>query len=906
MEQLILNTKIEIPPLRGDIITRERLLNLISENSDQNVILVSAAAGFGKTTVLSQWANRSQKPVVWFSIDNNDNDVSCFYSYFIKALQKWKPGLAKTALSLLQVPQPPQIESVLILLINEIQDQKDEITLILDDFHLISSPRINQLMVFLIDHQPENFHLIISSRSDPNLPFARWRSQNRLVEIRAADLSFTIEESDSLFNTMLKLGLGSDDISRLGDRTEGWVTGLQLAALSLQSIKDREGFIKQFHGDNRYVVDYLLEEVFNQQPDDVQMFLLQTSILDRLSGPLCDYLTEGQKSAELLEVLEKQNMFIFPIDVEKNWYRYHQLFKDVLTQRLQHLPGIDEKFTALNQRAGEWYASNGFNDEAIDHYLNAAEFESAADLLENTAEIKWLCGQQIKLLSWFEKFPREYISQHPHLGAFFARELFMNGRGEESEEVLNRAEQNLGVLKESYVTTASGLQLTKDDLRGRILVVRSVMSSYQGDFTGVILYAGDALELLNKGDLRWRNIATITYALANSWAGFGNFSRAKKAFQEAQQLSAKIEDVYLYIFCGICIAAAEMLQGECHNAVKSYTGLLEEAQKKGLTNSGIVGAIQAALASIYCELNEIDKGLSYLEKGIELAEQGHDALMLASARLNKLRVLIYTGAYTQAMKLVEEMESSPQASFYPPWMKHVLYAIPPWLWMKMGNPEPAANWAEKLGFPAQNDISMRREQEYVILARILIAQKEWEKTAKLLDYLVKDAEKGNRFLRLTELRILTAISHYFQDEIDLAVKDLYVALSFGERNGLFMAFAHEGEPMAELLDVILTEKTENKKGDYPEVSEKYLRSLIEAIKEGTNKFREYVLEEPLSQREQEVLEYIASGLSNKQIADTLFVSLNTIRTHTKKINSKLGVHSRTQAIAKAKDLGLIQ
>jgi LuxR family maltose regulon positive regulatory protein len=889
MDKPILNTKIEIPPLRGDIVNRE-----------------SAAAGFGKTTLLSQWASTRKKPVVWFSIDDNDNDVSCFYSYFIRALQKWRPLLGKTAFNLLQVPQPPPMESILILLINEIQKIKDEITLIIDDYHLILSQRINQLMIFLIEHLPQNMHLIISSRSDPNLPLGRWRSQNKVTEVRAADLSFIYEESDFLLNKVLELGLTSEDIFRLESRTEGWVTGLQLAALSLKNYKDREDFIKQFHGDNRYVVDYLLEEVFNQQPDAIQKFLLHTAVLDRLSGPLCDFLTEGRNSGDLLEVLEKQNMFIFPIDVERKWYRYHQLFKDVLTQKLKHLPGIDEKYTALNQKAGQWFENHGFNDEAIDHFLEAADFENAAELLEITAEIKWLCGQQIKLLGWFEKFPREYISQHPHLGTFFARELFMNGRGEEADELLNRAEQKLGSLKESFVITASGLQLTKDELRGRILVVRSVMSSYRGDFTGVVLSAGDALELLNKEDLRWRNIAAITYGLANSWAGFGNFSRAKRAFQEAQHLSKKIEDVYLYIFCGICIAAAEMLQGECKKAVKTYSGLLEEAEKKGLKNSGIVGAIQAALGGIYCELNELEKGISYLETGIDLAEQGHDALMLASARLNQLRVLIYVEAYTKAMKLVEQMETSQHASFYPPWMKHVLTAIRPWLSMKLGNLKQAAKWAEGLGFPDQDQITMRTEQEHVILARILIAQNETDKVRQLLDYLFDDAQKGNRFLRIVELHILSAINHYFQDDIKSAAKELYTALIFAEPRGLFRIFVYEGETVAELIEVILDEKINSKSDPYPKVSDIYLNNMVKEIREEKHKSDKSKLEEPLSDRELQVLEYISTGLTNNQIADKLFVSLNTIRTHTKKINSKLVVHSRTQAVAKAKELGLIQ
>jgi LuxR family maltose regulon positive regulatory protein len=905
MEQPILNTKIEIPPLGGDIITRERLIRQINENSDQKVLLISAAAGFGKTTLLSQWAKQKLKPVAWFSIDENDNDVSCFFNYIIRALQKWKPAIGKTALNLLQVPQPPQVESILIILLNEIHQQHDKVTLILDDFHLISSARINQLMNFLIDHLPPMMQIIMSSRSDPNLPLARWISQNRLVEIRAAELSFTSEESDVLFNKTLGLGLTSEDIERLKSRTEGWVTGLQLAALSLKGYADRNGFIKQFHGDNRYIVDYLIEEVLHHQPEEVQTFLLQTAILNRLNGSLCDMVTDRQNSVGLLEQLEKQNMFMFPMDEGREWYRYHQLFKDVLIHRLQHNSDIEDKLNELNQKAGEWYANHGFNDEAIDHFLNAKNYLRAAELLEITAEVKWLCGQQIKLLRWFKRFPQAYIIANPLLGTFFARELFMHGHGDEAEQILNQAEKNLVTFKNKQIVTCTGLKLTSEELRGRILVVRAVTSSYRGNFTGVILYAGEALELLHEKDLRWRNIAEITYALANSWAGFGNLTLAKKAFIEAQQSSEKIGDIYLYIFCGICIAASEVLQGESKKAVKTYSELLFKAEKLGMTNSGIVGAIYTALGSLYCELNEVKNGEKFLEKGLQLAKQGHDILMLASAQLNQLRFLFYTNSIQRALKLVDEMSASPQASLYPPWMKHVLSALSPWLWIKSGKLKQAIDWAKELGFPKQDEISMRHETEYVVLVRILIVQNEFDKAEQLIEYLMIDAQKGARFLTITELHVLKAIARYGQEDIKSAVKELSTALSFGESRGLFMFFVYEGELIAELIEVILDEIMENKTSLYPNISETYLKNLLMVIRTKRVKSYENKLEEPLSEREQEVMIYIAEGLTNNQIAEKLFISLNTVRTHTKKIYSKLGVHSRTQAIAKAKDIGLI-
>jgi LuxR family maltose regulon positive regulatory protein len=432
------------------------------------------------------------------------------------------------------------------------------------------------------------------------------------------------------------------------------------------------------------------------------------------------------------------------------------------------------------------------------------------------------------------------------------------------------------------------------------------MSSYRGNFTGVILYAGEALELLNKEDFRWRNIAEITYALANSWAGFGNFTIARQAFQKAQQSSEKIEDVYLYIFSGMCIAATEVLQGECHKAVETYSRLIDEAEKKGMANSGILGSIYAALGSIYCEMNDIEKGRSLLKKGKQVAELGHDALMLAATRLNEIRLHFYTQDLSQVLKVLNEMESIPHSSFYPPWIRHVLSAIRPWIWMRTGHQKKAEEWAIKLGFPAQDDMSMRREIEYTVLARFLIAQRDTNKAGKLLGYLMIDAQKGDRLFKIVELKILKSINLYFQDKIKPSVEELYSALSFAEPRGLFRVFVYEGELLAELIEVILDEKSNSKKDPYPDVSELYLKNLIETIREDKQKSGTSYLEEALSERELEVLQYIADGLTNKQIADKLFVSLNTIRTHTKKMNSKLGVHSRTQAVARAKELGLIE
>ena len=532
----LLATKLYIPPVRRGLVARPRLIERLNaglwarDAFSRALTLVSAPAGFGKTTLVSEWVHEvgahGDAPldgavpsigVAWLSLDEGDNDLARFLGYLIAALRTVDAGLGKGVLSALQSPQPPPAEAVLISLINEVvalpdtpEAKQRNIILVLDDYHLIDAQPIHDALTFLLEHLPPRLHLVIASREDPRLPLARLRARRQLIELRASDLRFSSAEIAEFLNQVMGLDLSAEDISALEGRTEGWITGLHLAAISMQGRHDVSGFINSFTGSHRYVLDYLLEEVLEGQPESVQTFLLQTAILDRLTGPLCDAVrfgsaeppsssTEnavrfgfaeppaGQDNGQAtLEMLERANLFIVPLDQERRWYRYHHLFSDLLRRRLdQSLP--DSK-PGLHRRASAWYEQNGFADEAIDHALRAADFERTARLIEEHVDAIWQSGEHTKLWRWLEALPAELLCSRPHLCVFYAWNLYVRGRLDAAERSLQAAEQALDA------GTDLGEQGQAPDpdrkqVRGRIAVIRALLAFFRGDVPAIIQHA---------------------------------------------------------------------------------------------------------------------------------------------------------------------------------------------------------------------------------------------------------------------------------------------------------------------------------------------------------------------------------------------------------------------------------
>ncbi|UCE42155.1 MAG: hypothetical protein JSV17_04065 [Candidatus Aminicenantes bacterium] len=904
----LLKTKLAIPPLRADLVSRPRLLKKLNEGANKKLFLLSAPPGFGKTTLLSEWIHKKKLPAAWFSIDERDNDPISFLTYMIAALQTLDKNWGQPALELIQSPQLPSSESTIITLINSLTPILKNVVLVLDDYHLIQSKSIHDMLGLFLDVLPEKMHLILATRSDPPLPISRIRTQNQLTELRTKDLSFTSEETTQYLKDKLNVDLSIEDIALLESRTEGWITGLQLAALSMKGRKDLSSFVAKFSGDNRYIVDYLMEEVLHRQPENIQNFLRQTSILDPLSGSLCDAVTKQKNGQQMLNMLEKSNLFIFSLDNERKWFRYHRLFADSLNQRLQHKN--KEVISELHRRACDWYDKHGMKFEAVDHALAAHDYDRAAFLLEEMAETVWDRGQQVKLAQWFGHLPERLISKRPQLCVFYARSLIMSGRQKKAEQCLTSAEQILESSSEEVVEilpdgTRFQHVFNREEMLGKISAVRALMAMYQGDVANVIEHSYHALVLLSEENLTWRGVVETMLGMAHGWAGDGNMLKAEKAFSSAISIIEKAGNTSFYLFAGLALAGIYAYLGRLQKAENLCRQLLTTADDTGMSKTGNAASLHSILGGILCERNDLESGIPMIKKGLELAKLSHDLIALQGIRLNWIRVLIMSKEFPRALRFIDEIIKDGKKMDIPPWMGHVVAAYQARIWLELGHTDLLLQWTDERGISTKDKLSCRIEPEHVVLARILITLDRPEEADRFLKRQIKNAQEGHRVTSVMEMRLVRVKALYAQAKIEETIQELKRALALGEKGGFIHVFTMEGKMIARLLGKILEDHKRAKSDQDLPYSTKYLNKILAAI-EGA-KFQQKIagIDESLSEREIEVLKLIASGLTNQEIAEKLFISINTVRTHTKNINSKLNVHSRTQAIAHAKKQGLI-
>jgi LuxR family maltose regulon positive regulatory protein len=824
-------------------------------------------------------------------VDKADNDPAHFLTYVILALQALKAGTGKAALTMLQSPQPPPIEPILINLINDVISIPDDMALVLDDYHLVDAKPIHYMIAFLLENLPEQMHMIIATRSDPPLPLARVRSQNQMTELRAADLSFSADETANFFNQSLNLQLSTRDMQLLETRTEGWVAGLQLAALSLQGRKDPSGFIKGFKGDNRYIADYLTEEVLSRQPEHLRTFLLQTSILGRLCGPLCDAVTDQENSRQVLNTLDKANLFVIPLDDERCWYRCHHLFADLLEQRLR--AEQSDLVPELHRRASQWFAQNGFKNEAMDHAFFAQDYVQAFQLIEEIAEIDWDRARESRLLRWLKELPEKQIDANSKLCIFYARELFKSGYLDDAEKKLQAAEQ---ILESTSIS-----DLNKEGLLGRIAVIRAYISSRTGDLSRTITFSRRALKLLPQGDLNWRSVAA-------TMLGFGYGSdklvEAQQAYFEAMKISKAAGNVYYHIFAGSCLGSVMAKRGKFKEAKDFSRQLLSLAIENGIEQTGIAGSLYANLGMILCEWTDFDEGIRLLNKGIELSELGRDPVILASCQLGLLRASMYRMDIAGALKLTENINERAGNFVLPPWITNAISALNVFFWPGSGNLNAALQWAQERGLSIDDKPDGSHEVEYLALAHIPIAQNKLDEADRLLQRLIENAKAGDRVYMMIEMRLCRILIFTLKADTAAALAELKLALALAEPGGLIMMFVSKGKPVAVLLEEILAVKKRDHDATKAGFSLSYAQKIWSAFKASTPLKIEGLLD-PISERELEVLHLIAAGLSNREIADKLFISLNTVKTHTKNINSKLAVTSRIKAVARAKEMGLL-
>ncbi len=918
----LLKTKLHIPPVRPELVPRARLIGRLNAGLERKLTVVSAPAGFGKTTLLSEWlttlAPISAPPggepapaaprgpggtgvrAAWLALDESDNDIARFLAYFIAALRTIDPAIGQASLSILRSPQAPQAEAVLSPLINEIVDIQGHLVLVLDDYHLIEAQSIHAAVAFLLDHLPPRVQLVIATRSDPPLPLARLRARGQLTELRQTDLRFTHDEAAELLGHIghaMKIELSADSVAALTSRTEGWVAGLQMATLALQArltqtrTQDVTAFIQAFTGSNRYVLDYLAEEVFQRQPENVQAFLLQTSLLDHLTGPLCDAVTVQADSQSTLEQLERANLFIIPLDEERRWYRYHRLFADLLRKRLYQ--AHPDTVSTLHRRASDWYEQNGYLTEAIDHALSAPDFERAAGLVEQVAETTLAHSETITFLGWVDKLPDSLVCARPALCLFHAWALLIGGHPLDSVEAR---------LKMIDVNTKL--------MAAKIATLRAYIAIFQGQVAGAAELARQALQQLPENELFMR--INAAWLLGNTYVATGDFDAGKQAFDELASTSLQAGNLVIAVSALCHLAEVYIRQAQLRKAQSLYEKALEIAVDAQGRRLPIAEEVLVGLGELWREWNDLEAASRYTLEGIELAQRWRwpsaivGYIVLARIRHAQGNAEEASAVIEKARQLAIQYKATDMDDLGVAMYRAQLQAA-------QGDLDAAGRWVKERGLdqdvdPAELDrqddyVSFHiRKYEYLVLARVLIAQGRADRALSLLEALLARMEQQGRTRLVIETALLKALALQAQGNIAQALIALEHALSLAEPAGFVRIFVDEGQPMARLLHEAAA------RGVAPE----YVARLLAAFPEfetpahyAPGPAERLQLVEPLSERELEVLRLLAAGLSNPEIAQRLYIAVSTVRSHTKSIYGKLNAHGRWEAVQQARELGLL-
>jgi LuxR family transcriptional regulator, maltose regulon positive regulatory protein len=893
----ILATKLYIPPPRPKVVLRTHLIERLNEGlpSGHKLTLISAPAGFGKTTLISEWVAGCQRPVAWLSLDEGDSDPTRFLAYLVAALQTIAPNIGASMLGVLQSPQPPPTEASLTALINQINTIPDKFILVMDDYHVIDSKPVDDALTFLLKHLPRQMHLVIATREDPSLSLGRLRVRGQLTELRAADLRFTFAEAADFLDQVMGLALSEENIAALESRTEGWIAGLQLAAISMQGQKDTDSFIRSFTGSHHFVMDYLVEEVLQQQSERIQTFLLRTSILERMCGPLCDAVL-GDPSVsgeETLAYLEQANLFIVPLDNERRWYRYHHLFADLLRQRLQQSiaasTGDGARVIAdLHIRASQWYEDNDLELEAFHHAAAANDVERAERLIGGDRIPQHFRGAATAILDWLESLPKTVLDSRPWLQWRYASLLLVNGQTTGVEEKLQAAEAALAAT--DALRYAESDDKTRN-LIGQIAAARAILALTQYQIEDMLAQSRRALEYLPSNSLISRS--TATWTLGYAYQLQGDRAAARRALTEAISISQASGNIFTTILATIGLGNVQETENQLSLAAETYRRVLQMAGDQPLQ---IINEAHLGLARVLYEWNDLDAAQQHMEQSIQLVQQIENTDRFVASEVFLARLKIAQGDVTGAAAILTKADQVVRQYNFVHQIPEIAAAQVLTL-LHQGNLAAAAHMAEAHKIPISQ-------------ARVHLAQGDASTALAVLKPLRQEAEaKGWEDERL-KVMVLQAVALRASGEKEKAVQLLDNALVLAKPGGFIRTFVDEVSPMAQLLSEAAA------RGSNPD----YLGKLLAVFEaEGQKREDKYhlphtlpeelgddePLSEPLSQRELEVLQLIAQGLSNGEISERLVLSLNTVKGHNQKIFSKLQVQSRTEAIVRARELDLL-
>ncbi|MCU0473653.1 MAG: LuxR C-terminal-related transcriptional regulator [Bacteroidales bacterium] len=895
----MLLTKLHIPPASQNIVHRQELYEKLNIGLTRKLILISAPAGFGKTTVVSDWIGQNNFPAAWFSLDNGDNDPVDFLSYIISGIQSIHTTFGQGALKLLNSPNRPSGESIAGLLINEILNINQNFLLVLDDFHLIKSNEVLKLVSYLLEHIPGNIHIVILTRSDPALSVSRLRSQHQLVELRSSDLSFSANDISVLFNKKLKLGLSVEDIYSLETKTEGWIAGLQLTALSMRGRENISEFIQDLKGDNRYIMDYLMEEVLKIQSDDIEEFLLQTSILEQMSAPLCNAVLNRNDSQSILETLERNNMFVIPLDSERTWYRYHHLFAELLKQRL-HLRD-KTAIIELHNKAGDWFYTNSMPLLAIEHALKTENFEKSILFLGEIVETMWQNGQHTAILKYGDLLPDELIKKSADFCLYYSWILIIAGQIQKAEPFLVSAEIITMQIINDKDSSKKDVQYNKK-LLGKISVAFAYLYSITKDPGKTFSYGKAAMENLSDDDPLWYSWGWYSIGIAEM--SRENFTECIKAFESALVYGKKSGNIYLISTIASRLSPLEKRMGLYKTSYKRCSDLINLMKESGyaqiIKSESTYALLYTCMAGIESMRTDFDDALENIKPAYSLCKNESDNSFKVYVLVVYALTLYGRGDITGVKKMLNEMDDILRINIVFPSFMALYIAMKGLMLVEQNELEKANQFFKENGLEYDNKISYLDEFAYCPYALLLITEKKFEEAEILLSKLLRMAQTANRIERVIETKVIYAVLNKATGNKETAIINLIEALEDAASENILMSFIlfYSGinDLLKEVYKIQATTKTK--------IPKELINKLKLAI-EKKEKFMKNNLGSGLSDRELDTLKLIAEDLSNREIADKLFISLNTAKTHVRNILLKLDVENRSQAVTKAKEQGII-
>ena len=928
MSMPLLQTKLYAPPSRTTLLHRPLLTAQFNARGLRPLTLIAAPAGFGKSTLVSAWIAQREACVAWLALDEDDNDIGRFLTYLLAALRTVGPvDLGAGVLALLQSPQTPPLRALLATLAHELSANLPACVLVLDDYHVINAQPIHDTLIFLLEHVPA-LRWIITTRADPPLPLGRLRARGQLLELRSADLRFTPAETAQFFNEVMQIVLPPEAVQKLAAHTEGWVTGLQLAALAMQNSPDRAAFIRDFSGSHRYVADYLADEVLSQLPAATQHFLLHTSILERMCAELCaailceegeetlasqSFLLAHTPTQPILEELERTNLFLIPLDGERRWYRYHQLFADLLQQRLQRRH--PQLASELHRRAARWFAQHGLIEDAIRHTITGQDFAQAADLLEQHHETFWMQGRFVTLQHWLAALPDAVKQPRPRLLLALAWTHFLTDSPAATLNALLQAAETAIVAADA--TRGMQQSPTTTELLGVLAAIRAAHHSKQEDIASIIAAAQQALADLPPTIGSWRSVALMCLGFAYQMNG--SVRAAERTLDEAIQLCQDAGNHYSAVVGTMSLARSRMMQGRLHAAAATYTQGLAQAAQKGMQQLSAIAQAHINLGRLHYEWNELALAEQQLQTGLAQLQGQVGSWVQFEGYILLARVKQTQGDVANAFVLLNQAEQVAQTIPFQ-WTKGVTAAFLAYARLRLGHAEEAYHWLAQVPTPLTDDLNRVREGTYLIAARVLLAQDRAAEALPLFVRITQAAATAGRMKVVVESCVLEALAHHALADHGAAWAALYKALTLAAPEGYIRTFVDEGEMIWQIIyapsglprftihdsnlhayaDRILAACGElgpftNDRGVPP--------PLVPAIVNRKSQIAKLI--EPLSDRELELLHLMAAGFSNQEIADRLFITLGTVKSHANHIFGKLGVQGRVKAINRARELALI-